>query len=143
MVKRVVERFKTQSDKHHFTVTFPSDFPVIQADEGRLRRVLDNLLSNAVKYSPNGGTIEVGGQASDTAVTVFVRDEGVGISHSEQEHIFDRFYRVDGTLSRKTQGTGLGLYLAKAIVEAHNGTIDVESQPGKGSTFYFSLPRKI
>src|SRR5690606_38549075 len=105
LATRVVERFRTQSDQHTFTVSFPPNFPVIQADEGRLRRVLDNLLSNAVKYSPNGGTIEVGGQASDTAVTVFVRDEGVGISRSEQELIFERFYRVDGTLSRKTQGT--------------------------------------
>lgn len=143
LATRVVERFRTQSDQHTFTVSFPPNFPVIQADEGRLRRVLDNLLSNAVKYSPNGGTIEVGGQASDTAVTVFVRDEGVGISRSEQEHIFERFYRVDGTLSRKTQGTGLGLYLSKAIVDAHHGTMGVESLPDKGSTFYFSLPRKI
>ena len=68
-------------------------------------------------------------------------DEGVGISLDEQAHIFERFYRVDGALSRKTQGTGLGLYLTQAIIEAHQGTIRVESKPGEGSTFYFTLPR--
>jgi signal transduction histidine kinase len=103
--------------------------------------VFDNLLSNAVKYSPSGGTVEVGGQATDESVMIYVRDEGVGIRQEDQARIFDRFYRVDGALSRKTQGTGLGLYLAKAIIEAHNGTIGVESQPGQGSTFFFSLPR--
>ena len=141
LAARAVERFTTQSDTHEFVVSFPNDFPLIQADEAKLRRVLDNLLSNAVKYSPEGGTIEVGGQYSDTTVTVFVRDEGVGINPDEQEHIFDRFYRVDGTLSRKTQGTGLGLFLAKSIVEAHHGAMAVDSKPGFGSRFYFSLPR--
>ena len=140
LAARVVERFRTQTSLHEFVLDFPADFPVIQGDEQRLRRVLDNLLSNAVKYSPDGGKIEVGGQSDSNTVTVYVRDEGVGISTSEQEHIFDRFYRVDGALSRKTQGTGLGLYLSKAIVDAHNGTIGVESRPGEGSTFFFTLP---
>lgn len=141
LAARAVERFSTQTQRHQFKLSFPPQFPVIQGDEERLRRVFDNLLSNAIKYSPDGGTIEVGGQADDQSITVFVRDEGVGISESEQEHIFDRFYRVDGTLSRKTQGTGLGLYLAKGIIEAHNGTLNVKSKPGEGSTFFFTLPQ--
>lgn len=141
LAARAVERFSTQTQIHHFKLSFPENFPVIQGDEARLRRVLDNLLSNAIKYSPDGGTIEVGGEADDHSVTVYIRDEGVGISPSDQEHIFDRFYRVDGALSRKTQGTGLGLYLAKAIIEAHNGTIQVKSKPGEGSTFFFTLPQ--
>jgi signal transduction histidine kinase len=142
LAARAVERFQVQTAKHKFKLNFPAGFPVIQGDEARLRRVLDNLLSNAVKYSPDGGMIEVGGHASDNMVTVYVRDQGVGIRLTEQEHIFDRFYRVDSALSRKTQGTGLGLYLAKAIVEAHNGSIHVESKPGEGSTFYFTLPQQ-
>jgi PAS domain S-box-containing protein len=141
LAARAVERFQVQTKKHKFKLNFPPDFPVIQGDEARLRRVLDNLLSNAVKYSPDGGTIEVGGYASDNMITFYVRDQGVGIRLTEQEHIFDRFYRVDSALSRKTQGTGLGLYLAKAIIEAHNGSIHVESKPGEGSTFYFTLPQ--
>ena len=70
-----------------------------------------------------------------------VADDGPGISPDQQERIFERFYRVDDALSRKTQGTGLGLYLAKAVVQAHGGTISVESQPGKGATFRIKLPR--
>ena len=75
-------------------------------------------------------------------MTVYVRDQGVGLTESDQERIFERFYRVDDALSRRTQGTGLGLFLARAIVEAHGGTMRVESQPGQGSTFYFTLPQR-
>ncbi len=140
LAARAVERFQVQTSKHRFKLNFPANYPVIQGDEARLRRVFDNLLSNAVKYSPEGGLIEVGGSYSRSAVTVYVRDQGVGISPDDQEHIFERFYRVDGALSRKTQGTGLGLYLARAIIDAHNGAIRVESKPGEGSTFVFTLP---
>lgn len=137
---QVVERFRTQTDKHRFKLSFPPDFPVVNGDETRLRQVMDNLVSNAIKYSPQGGMIEVGGAIDDTTVTVFVRDEGVGLSDYEQERIFERFYRVDGALSRRTQGTGLGLYLSKAIIEAHKGRLQVKSKPGHGSTFYFTIP---
>ncbi|PJF40227.1 MAG: PAS domain S-box protein [Chloroflexi bacterium] len=135
-----VERFQTQTNNHQFVLSFPDEFPVIRGDESRLRRVIDNLLSNAIKYSPDGGTIEVGGQVDGDEITLYVRDEGIGMSEMEQERIFDRFYRVDSVLSRKTQGAGLGLYLAQAIVDAHNGSIRVESEPGRGSTFYITLP---
>lgn len=137
---RAVERFKTQSSKHTFVLDFPPDFPTVQGDEARLRQVIDNLLGNAIKYSPEGGNIEVGGVDRGNDVVVYVRDEGVGLTEADQERVFERFYRVDSALSRKTQGTGLGLYLAKAIVEAHGGTIGVDSQPGQGSTFYFTIP---
>jgi signal transduction histidine kinase len=73
-------------------------------------------------------------------VSLSVRDEGVGLAERDQDRIFDRFYRVDSKLSRRTQGTGLGLYLAKAIIEAHHGVIGVESALGKGSRFFFTLP---
>ncbi|MEP7291326.1 MAG: ATP-binding protein [Chloroflexota bacterium] len=142
LAARAVERFRTQTEKHEFRLNFPPGFPVVQGDEQRLRQVLDNLLSNAIKYSPDGGVIEVGGMMDDKEITVYVRDEGVGLSEAEQERLFQRFYRVDGALSRRTQGTGLGLFLAKAIVQAHGGTMRVESQPGSGSTFYFTLPQR-
>jgi signal transduction histidine kinase len=106
----------------------------------RLRQVLDNLVSNAIKYAPNGGVITVGGEVDTNHVTIFVRDQGAGINERDQERIFDRFFRVDGALSRSTQGTGLGLYLAKAVIDAHGGSIQVTSKPGVGSTFYFTLP---
>ena len=142
LAARAVERFSTQTTRHRFVLSFPPEFPVVQGDEVRLRQVLDNLVSNAIKYSPDGGDIEVGGYADPYTATVFVRDQGVGISEADQEHIFERFFRVDGALSRKTQGTGLGLYLAKAIVEAHGGSIGLESRPGAGTTFYFTLPQQ-
>ena len=141
LAARVVTRFQMQGTTHDFRLAFPETFPTIEADEARLRRVMDNLLGNAVKYAPAGGLIEVGGQANAAAVTVFVRDEGVGISADEQEQLFERFYRVNDTLGQRTQGTGLGLYLARSIVEAHGGTIGVESRPGRGATFHFTLPR--
>lgn len=140
LAAQVIERFSTQTKKHKLELNFPRDFPLVQGDEARLRQVLDNLVSNAIKYSPDGGKITIGGEIDDQSVTIFVRDQGVGITESDQEHVFDLFYRVDGALSRKTQGTGLGLYLAKAIVEAHGGLIHVKSKPGTGSTFYFTLP---
>jgi len=140
LAANVVERFKTQTTKHKFELTFPPDFPVIHGDEVRLRQVLDNLVSNAIKYSPDGGTITLGGEVDDRYATIFVRDQGAGIPEVDQEHVFERFYRVDGPLSKKTKGTGLGLYLAKAVVEAHGGSIRVKSKPGSGSTFYFTIP---
>lgn len=140
LAARAVERFSTQTQQHTFVLDFPEDFPPISGDEVRLRQVLDNLISNAIKYSPDGGQITVGGFVADGWAAVYVRDQGVGLTESEQERIFERFYRVDGALSRRTQGTGLGLYLAKAIVEAHGGKLSVDSQPGHGSTFTFTIP---
>lgn len=139
LAEQSVERFSTQSKNHRFKLNFPDDFPPVQGDSMRLRQVIDNLLNNAIKYSPDGGEIEAGGYADDHTVSVYVRDQGVGITEADQERIFDRFYRVDGALSRKTQGTGLGLYLSRAIIEAHGGTMRVESEPGQGSTFIFTL----
>ncbi|GAB4570590.1 MAG: ATP-binding protein [Anaerolineae bacterium] len=141
IARAVVERFKTQTDKHTFVVEFPPDFPIVPGDATRLRQVIDNLVSNAVKYSPNGGTIRVAGTFTDDEVQVSVQDEGVGLPEDQWERIFERFYRVDDALSRKTQGTGLGLYLARAVVEAHGGHIGVSSVPGEGSTFTFTVPR--
>ena len=141
VIQRAVERLSTQSHIHQFSLLFPEDFPTLQADQVRIRQVLDNLLSNAIKYSPNGGLIEVGGQFTDDKVIVYVSDQGIGLSETDQEQLFQRFYRVDSALSRKTQGTGLGLYLSKAIIEAHGGMMWVDSVYGQGSTFYFELPR--
>jgi len=136
-----VNRLRTQTSVHRFELAFPPDFPPVFADEERISQVLYNLLNNAVKYSPRGGTIRVGGQALDREVLVYVSDEGIGIPKEEQDHLFQRFYRVDSGLRRQTPGVGLGLYLSRAIIEAHGGRIWVESEAGKGATFYFTLPR--
>lgn len=141
LAARVVERFKTQTSSHHLTTKFTKGFPVIRGDEARIRQLLDNLIGNAIKYSPNGGTIEVGGNFDKDWVYMTVKDEGIGIAQADAERVFERFYRAEGALRRATQGTGLGLYLAKAIVDAHHGLIDVESKLGEGSTFHIRLPR--
>ena len=143
LAERAVDRLSGQSSKHTFRTRFPGDFPIIDGDQTKLLQVMDNLIGNAIKYSPAGGIIETGGYVDDQTVTVYVRDEGVGLTPTEQDRVFDRFYRVDSTLSSKTQGTGLGLFLSKAIIEAHDGSIHVDSKPGKGSTFYFIIPQKL
>ncbi len=137
---RLVEKFKTQSEKHTLSAEFPADFPPVMGDEERLRQVLSNLLSNALKYSP-GGKIVVRGRVEPQQVVVGVSDEGPGIAAADLPRVFDRFYRADSDLTKRAKGAGLGLYLAKAVVEAHGGRIWAESTPGRGTTFSFSLPR--
>lgn len=142
--ERIVQAIAAMTPAHfEFQLRFPSGFPPVHADEERLRMVLSNLLSNAVKYSPDGGVIRLGGWAEADEAIVYVSDQGVGIAPEDQPRIFDRFYRVDNTLGRQTQGAGLGLYLARAIVEAHGGKLWVESQPGRGSRFIFTLPLEL
>jgi PAS domain S-box-containing protein len=140
LAARLVEKFKTQTSTHTLSVAFPADFPVIIGDEARLTQVLSNLLSNAIKYS-RGGRVTVRGSVGPSQVTVSVSDEGPGIAAPDLPHVFDRFYRADSELTKRVKGTGLGLFLAKAVVEAHGGRIWVESTAGQGTTFFFTLPR--
>jgi signal transduction histidine kinase len=142
LAERLVERFRTQTTHHQLSAEFPSPFPTVQADAGRIEQALSNLVSNAIKYSPNGGAIRISGRATPDSVEVTVSDEGIGIPIEEQSRIFERFYRVDNALSRRAQGSGLGLFIARAIVEAHGGRIWVNSTPGRGTAFSFSLPRE-
>ncbi|MBI1849829.1 MAG: HAMP domain-containing protein [Planctomycetes bacterium] len=111
------------------------------ADEGGLRQVVDNLLDNAIKYTPDGGriTVEIGGDERN--VTLAVKDTGVGIPAPDLPRIFERFYRVDRARSRELGGTGLGLAIVKHVVQALHGTIEVASEPGRGSRFVVTLPR--
>lgn len=138
---RMLELFRTQTDKHELVADFEQPFPTIQGDAARLEQLLSNLISNAIKYSPEGGRISVTGRVMPDNIEVTVSDQGIGIPIEEQAHIFERFYRIDDALSRRTQGSGLGLFIAKAIVEAHGGRIWVHSSPTRGSAFTFSLPR--
>jgi len=138
--EHLAERFRTQSSGHTLVVDFPPNFPVVLADEDRLGQVLSNLLSNAIKYSPEGGEIRISGQVRADQVIICVQDEGVGIAPGDIPHIFDRFYRAEEA-SRTTKGAGLGLYLTRAIVEAHGGRIWVDPRPGDGARICFSLPR--
>jgi signal transduction histidine kinase len=110
---------------------------LVPCDRGRILQVLTNLLGNAVKFTPKGGTLAVECTQADGEVRVAVRDTGPGIPESEQAHLFERHWQAQGTAR---QGSGLGLYIARGIIDAHRGRIWVESTPGLGSTFTFSLP---
>ncbi len=119
----------------------PAGMPPVMGDQRRLGQVFDNLIGNAIKFSPDGGTIRVRLQAEDAAVRAQVIDEGIGVPAHQLELVWERFYQVDGTASRRFGGTGLGLAIVKRLVEAHHGRVGVSSQPGQGSTFYFTIPR--
>jgi len=116
--------------------------PPIETDAGRLRQVLDNLLDNAIKYSPNGGAVVLRVDADARWTRFAVADNGVGIPASELPRIFEKFYRVDPHQTRGVNGTGLGLYVCRELVERMDGRISVSSLPGRGSTFVVELPRR-
>ena len=113
----------------------------MQGDRTKLNQVLYNLIDNAMKYTQDGGEIHVSLEERNEQLIWKVRDNGVGIPPEDQEHIFDRFYRVDKARSRETGGTGLGLSIVRQLVGMHQGQISVESEPGKGSCFTVSLPK--
>jgi PAS domain S-box-containing protein len=140
IAERVAKRLRTQSSIHTINVDFPENFPIVMADENRLEQVLSNLISNSIKYSPQGGEIKISGQVRPTQVIICVSDEGPGVAPEDIPHIFDRFYRSSNA-KKTTKGAGLGLYLARAVIEAHGGRIWVDPRPGKGARICFSIPR--
>jgi len=141
LAHQVIERLAPHAGpQFSFELRFADDFPAVMGDEERTRTVLENLVTNAIKYSPDGGMIRVTGRVAGDDAVIAVSDQGIGIAAADQARIFGRFYRVDNRLRRETQGAGLGLFLCRGIVEAQGGTIWVESQPGRGSRFSFTMP---
>jgi len=124
-------------------VRLPGELPPVPADPVRIRQVLMNLLTNAVRYTHAGGEIIVEARDLGHAVQVSVRDTGVGIAPEDLPHIFDRFYRAGKSRTRSDGGSGLGLAIVKHLVEAHGGRVGVESAPGQGAHFFFTLPREV
>jgi PAS domain-containing protein/anti-sigma regulatory factor (Ser/Thr protein kinase) len=125
----------------HKVVFAPVEYTVVQADRNKIGQVIHNLISNAVKYSPRGSTINVACITTrDNYALVSIKDEGVGIALGDQQEIFSRYYRVEGNSMQTASGFGIGLYLCAEIIQRHEGKIWVESEVGKGSILYFSLP---
>jgi signal transduction histidine kinase len=125
-------------------VTWADDAPhEVQWDPDRMSEVLGNLLGNAVKFTPSGGCVSLGVEKADEGVVIEVRDTGAGIPPDQLPHIFEKFYQADNQASASQRGTGLGLAIAKGIVEAHKGTITVESTPGLGTVFTLVLPLRV
>lgn len=142
LIQETVTIFQGSNPGHTFVCTIPARLPAMVADPDRLRQVLSNLTSNAVKFSPEGGvvTFSASYRPADNMVICSVRDQGIGIPREAIPRLFGKFYRVDNTETRKIGGTGLGLALVKQIIEAHKGRIWVESAPGQGSLFSFTVP---
>lgn len=127
-------------EKNITFITTASNLPFIEVDPDRISQVLRNLVHNAVKFSPAGGRIEITVELKKDHVQFSVKDQGVGLKSEDQIRVFEPFYQVEGTLNRKYGGTGLGLTICRGIIEAQKGKIWVESKPGIGSTFSFTVP---
>ncbi|MDW7730945.1 MAG: sensor histidine kinase [Methanolobus sp.] len=122
-------------------VDIPDTLPGVYVDKDKLIQIFVNLLNNAVKFTQKGGKITVSAQEMAQDVGISVKDNGIGMDPENLEHVFDKFYQIDSTSTRKVGGCGLGLAITKGIVEGMGGSIKVESEPGKGSTFTFTLPK--
>lgn len=137
----IIERFEfSKSQNVHFKRLLPSADLFVEIDTDKMTQVIDNIISNALKYSPDGGDVRFGVTTSGTYIKVMISDDGMGIPKSNVNRIFDRFYRADRARSRAMGGTGLGLAIAKEMIIAHGGEIWAESEEGKGTTIFFTLP---
>jgi len=135
-----VEKTRRQSSAHRFVMDFPKGLPSVHADQLRLERILYNLLENAVKYSPQGGEIRVFAKLEGEYLVIGVSDQGIGISPHNQARLFGVFQRLEDPSLEGVKGAGLGLLVCRRLVEAHGGRIWVQSEPGLGSTFFFTVP---
>jgi len=141
VVSEAVDAARPHAESKEILLTVePGAVPMLSADRARLGQVLDNLLSNAIKFTPAGGRVSVRTFARDEVAVIEVADTGTGVSPEDQAKLFERFYRTRSAMENAVQGTGLGLTIVQAIVEAHGGTIAVESVEGEGTTFRVELP---
>jgi len=140
IMEETADEFQRMTHEHRIRVLAPPRLPFALADPRRTRQVLRNLVENAVKYSPDGGAITITASVKPRHLEISVVDEGIGIGPDQLERIFDRFYQADSASTRRVGGSGLGLSICKAIVEAHGGEIWVQSEQGAGSVFYFTIP---
>ncbi|MCJ7745111.1 MAG: ATP-binding protein, partial [Actinobacteria bacterium] len=140
LCQRVVGDEERMVEFHEINLVTPDKEMEVVADPDRGEVVLGNLIRNAIKFSPEGGAVTISVREAGDMAEVCVTDEGIGIPEEEHEKIFDRFYQVDSGENRSFPGTGLGLYITNELLHAMGGTIRVESEPGKGSTFTFTLP---
>ncbi|MDO5519013.1 MAG: HAMP domain-containing sensor histidine kinase [bacterium] len=141
LVRKLLENFAIQIKEKGLVITLDMEEIIIVADEERISQVMMNLISNAVKYTHEGDKITIHMEESNEEVEVTVSDTGIGIDKEELPYVFERFYRADKSRNRKTGGAGIGLAIVKTIVEAHRGSIMVESEKGKGTSFIVRLPK--
>ena len=142
VVKAVLESSKElfKMKKVSLSVDIPSEIPPVNMDKEKMELAVQNLIENAAKYTPEGGSIHIMMEKHEAEVVFKIKDTGVGIPESEHERIFTKFFRGDNVIKMETEGSGLGLYTTRNIIDAHRGKIWFESKEGKGTTFFFSLP---
>ncbi len=140
LVSEIIEEIQRRTKIHQLIVDFPPDFPILDVDPHWIRQVFRNILDNAIKYSPQGGLIVTKGETRRDDVVISISDQGVGISPEDLIPLFEKYFRVKAPTGYHVAGTGLGLPVARAIVEAHAGRIWAESKVEYGTTLFFSLP---
>jgi signal transduction histidine kinase len=143
LAEEVAQEIHLHSGEHNFVIDFPASFPIVDADPRRIRQVFLNIIDNAIKYSPKGGLIVIRGEVRPVDVVVSIADQGVGISPEDLIPLFDKYFRVKSPTGYHVPGTGLGLPVARAIVETHGGRIWAKSKVGEGTTLFFSIPLKL
>jgi signal transduction histidine kinase len=145
IIRGLIKEKAQQVQHKNLKITFTTEqepFPLVKTDSNRIKQAIGNILSNAISYTPDGGTICIDLKIKqDGQVECMIQDTGVGIPKDQQKYIFNKFYRGQNVLKFETVGTGLGLYITKAFIEGSGGKIWLNSDEGKGTTFYFTLPR--
>ncbi|SHF21829.1 Histidine kinase-, DNA gyrase B-, and HSP90-like ATPase [Desulfofundulus australicus DSM 11792] len=140
VVRKVLTDPSFRIKNHQYTVFFPEDFPLVEADPIRIEQVLRNLVDNAVKYSMERTQITIKGEVKPGEVVVSITDQGIGIDSEHLKWLFEKFFRAARGIRENKQGMGLGLPLARQIIVSHGGRIWAESKLNQGTTFYFTLP---
>lgn len=140
LIDDVIPRINVTTQRHHLRFISPERPVEVWADPVRIRQVVVNLLTNAIKYSPTGGDVDLRVTKTGSFAVVAVTDQGMGIPAAEQPRVFEKMYRVKSAPMKGLLGTGLGLYICRAIVEAHGGEIRIKSKVGEGATFSFTIP---
>jgi K+-sensing histidine kinase KdpD len=143
LARSVADEMQYRTQIHRIIVEFPDKFPILPIDPRWIKQVFRNILDNAIKYSPEGGLIVIRGEERSSDVVIMVADQGIGISPEDLIPLFERYFRVRSVASLHIPGTGLGLPIARAIVEGHGGRIWAESNLGEGTTIYFTLPKVL
>jgi signal transduction histidine kinase len=144
IARQSVLEARPRAENKQLSIAFNGNGPVmLEADKGRLFQLLDNLISNAIKFTPEGGRVDVNVAAVPGSAVLEVADTGMGLGPGEEKLVFDRFFRSSRVVAQQVPGTGLGLFISRAIVEAHGGTIAVSSREGTGTTFRIQLPARV
>ena len=145
IVQFTVDSYKEEFDKKKLKMEFrkpEKKSPRVMLDVEKIKLAIQNLLDNAMKYTPAGGKVTISLKYSQKEIELSVKDSGIGIPKDQQERVFAKFFRGANVLRMETEGTGLGLFITRNIIEAHGGRIWFESEEGKGTTFHFALPVK-